>query len=76
MLKIHIVFCDERIFVNHAMGDFKGLPVFVRYEAGLDQEAVDQTESHREHRDTDPKHTCRVQQLVYSRGDSIRSLPL
>lgn len=47
---------NKRIFEDHAMGHLQGLPVLIRDEAGLDQEAVDQPEDNRKHNKA--QHTC------------------
>lgn len=46
----------QRIFEDHVMGDLQRLPVLIRDEAGLNQEAVDESERHRKHDNS--QHTC------------------
>lgn len=48
------------------MGDLKRLPVLIRDKAGLDQEAVDKTENHREEHEADPEETCNDDNITVS----------
>lgn len=46
----------KRIFEDHPMGDLQRLPVLIWNEAGLNQEAVNQSEHDTKHGHA--KHTC------------------
>lgn len=58
--RIHCPLCDgclpKRIFEDHPMGDLQRLPVLIRDEAGLNQEAVNQSEHDTKHGHA--QHTC------------------
>lgn len=45
-------FFNQRIFEDHMMGNLQGLPVLIGDKAGLDQEAVDQSECDRKRDDS------------------------
>lgn len=56
---------SQRIFEDHPMGNLQRLPVLIRDEAGLNQEAVDQPEHHTKHYNSGSQHTCGVQQSLH-----------
>lgn len=46
------------------MGHLQRLPVLIRDEAGLNQEAVDQSERHAKPNDSGSQHTCGVRKQI------------
>lgn len=50
---------QTRISEDHSMGNLQRLPVLIRDEAGLNQDAVEQAEHDRENCDADAKEFCR-----------------
>lgn len=46
------------------MGHLQRLPVLIRDEAGLNQEAVDQSEHHTKSNDSGSQHTCGVRKQI------------
>ena len=55
------------------MGNLQRLPVLIRDEAGLNQEAVDQSEHHTKHNNSGPQLTCGGQQRALQISDLLSS---
>ena len=64
---------SERIFEDHTVGHLQRLPVLIRDEAGLDQEAVDQSEQHTKQNYSASQHTCEVQKSLHVNKSSAHA---